>query len=617
MGVVYLAFDPQLKRRVALKVLAPELAHDQSFRERFVRESEVAASLDHPNVVPIFGAGEHDGVLYIAMRYVEGTDLGGLLEREGPLEPVRAVAIVSQVASALDAAHEVGLIHRDVKPGNVLVGRADHAYLTDFGLIRRMSHGTSLTKTGQFMGTVEYVAPEQIRGDPIDGRADVYSLGCLLYECLTGESPFASDLEVTMLYAHLEQPPPKVTERRPELPPAIDSVVAKAMAKRPEDRYPTATAMAEDARTALAPAPAWVPTPPPTRRLWPLAVVAGALVVVVVVILLRILGHSQGTITTGAPTTGPPSVTPTGSPVPTVPLDSVVQLDPRIGHIERTVTDAFRGDVHSNGGNPVLAVGEGSVWVVWGSWETPVDPKSGQHPDPFMYTCGCAGPGATVALAFRAVWLPGVLGDNGNGLVNRIDPATDQPLKPIRLSGLGLGGPQGFAAGLGAMWAVFGDGTVLGFDAGGDLAHHFDVHKSLDRVVVGFGSLWLLDRLDSLVLRFDPGTGKVVGTIGVTGSPSAITSGAGGLWLLDGIAGAVIPIDPTTDKAGQPIRVGDSPTGIAAGLGGVWASDEDGKVYRVDPITHDFSTISVGTPLSAIAVDAESHTLWLTATAAA
>ncbi len=616
MGVVYLAFDPRLKRRVALKVLAPELAHDRSFRERFIRESEVAASLDHPNVVPIFEAGEHDGVLYIAMRYVEGTDLGGLLEREGPLDPTRAVALITQVASALDAAHEVGLIHRDVKPGNVLVGKADHAYLTDFGLIRRMSHGTSLTRTGQFMGTIEYVAPEQIRGDAVDGRADVYSLGCLLHECLTGVSPFASDLEVTMLYAHLEEAPPRVTDRRPELPPGIDAVVAKAMAKRAADRYPTAGALAEDAREALAPAPSWVPIPPPTRRIWPFVVAATAVLIAIAVILVLTFGHSRGTLT-AAPTATPPSTSPTGSSVPAVPLDSVVQIDPRTGHVERSVDDALRGDVHTNGGNPVLAVGEGAVWAVWGSWVTPVDPESGQHPEPLQFTCGCAGPGVTVALAFQAVWLPGAEGDSGPGIVIRLDPATDQVLRRIHLGRLELQGPQGYSSGLGALWAVFGNGTVLGFDAAGDITHDFDVHKSLDRAVVGFDSLWLLDKLDSLVLRVDPRSDEVTDRIHVTGSLSAIAAGAGGIWVVDGIGGTVVPIDPSINKAGTPIRVGDAPTGIAAGLGAVWVTDEDGNVYRIDPITHDRSTIVVGPSLTAIALDPDSKTLWVTATATA
>src|ERR671936_971007 len=198
MSVVYLAHDPRLKRNVALKLLAPELAEDERFRVRFQRESQRAASLDHPNVVPIYEAGEVDGLLHIAMRYVPGTDLKALLRREGALAPDRALTLVGQVASALDAAHQRGLVHRDVKPSNVLLtGRPgkEHCYLADFGLSTSASDRSALADPRQVVGTIDYVAPEQIRGDVVRSSADVYSLTCLLYECLTGRVPFrhASD----------------------------------------------------------------------------------------------------------------------------------------------------------------------------------------------------------------------------------------------------------------------------------------------------------------------------------------------------------------------------------------------------------------------------------------
>src|SRR5689334_2011919 len=186
MSVVYLAAQEFPKRKVALKLLAPELVDEPGFRERFIRESNAAASLDHPNVIPIYGAGEEKGVLWIAMRYVEGTDLAHLIRDEGALPPERTVHFVEQVAAALDAAHRRGLVHRDVKPGNILLGEGDHAYLTDFGITKRREAGTDFTKTGDFLGTVDYAAPEQIKGETVDGRADVYSLGCVTYECLTG-----------------------------------------------------------------------------------------------------------------------------------------------------------------------------------------------------------------------------------------------------------------------------------------------------------------------------------------------------------------------------------------------------------------------------------------------
>jgi serine/threonine-protein kinase len=254
MSVVYVAEDLRLRRKVAVKVLVPELAEDDRFRERFVRESELAASIDHPNVIPIYDAGEVDGRLYIAMRYVAGTDLKTLLRRAGALEPARAVAIVAQLAAALDVAHGRGLVHRDVKPGNVLLSAEDareHVYLSDFGVAKSASFATGLTTAGQRVGTIDYVAPEQIRGESVDGRADQYSLGCLLFECLTGEVPFRRETEVAVIYAHLRDEPPAVSDRLPELPPGIDAVLALALAKKPGDRYQSCRDLAAAADAAL------------------------------------------------------------------------------------------------------------------------------------------------------------------------------------------------------------------------------------------------------------------------------------------------------------------------------------------------------------------------------
>ena len=208
MGVVYRAHDVALERSVALKLLAPALAEDPEFRERFLVESRLAASLDHPNVVPVYDAGEVEGQLYLAMRYVEGSDLKRLLADEGKLEPARAIAVCSQIANALDAAHARGLVHRDVKPSNVLLDEREHAYLADFGLTRRLTDAAPDFDAGLSLGTPAYVAPEQIEGKDVDGRADQYSLACLLHECLTGEPPFPRGSEAATLFAHLEEPPP-------------------------------------------------------------------------------------------------------------------------------------------------------------------------------------------------------------------------------------------------------------------------------------------------------------------------------------------------------------------------------------------------------------------------
>jgi serine/threonine protein kinase len=268
MGVVYRATDASLERSVALKLLAPELARDESFRRRFATESKVAASLDHPNVIPIYQAGEHDGVLYLAMRFVRGEDLRRRLQREGLLEPGVAAGLVGQVGSALDAAHEAGLVHRDVKPANVLLDAHDHAYLTDFGLTKRLASETVETRTGQILGTLDYIAPEQIRGEPLGPYTDVYALACMTVHLLTGEVPFTVNTEEGKLWAHLSELPPPVSKRRAGLPLALDAVLSRAMAKDPALRHYTAGEFAADAAAAVA--------APPRKRPSPAARVAAA-----------------------------------------------------------------------------------------------------------------------------------------------------------------------------------------------------------------------------------------------------------------------------------------------------------------------------------------------------
>lgn len=251
MGTVYLATDERLGRRVALKVLAPELAGDDDFRARFLRESKLAASLDHPNVIPIYDAAEIDGVLYLAMRYVDGPSLHTLLRARGALTPEEAIRIAEQIGGALDAAHAAGLVHRDVKPANVLLAEpGSHAYLCDFGLAKQMSEAGA-TRTGVFLGTVDYCAPEQIEGRPVDGRADLYALGGVLFHCLTGRPPYSRDTEFAVLQAHLSDPPPAASSLRPELPRPVDAVLAKALAKDPGARHASASELVSDVRLAF------------------------------------------------------------------------------------------------------------------------------------------------------------------------------------------------------------------------------------------------------------------------------------------------------------------------------------------------------------------------------
>ncbi|MCX4694939.1 serine/threonine-protein kinase [Streptomyces sp. NBC_01408] len=276
MAVVYRARDLRLDRTVALKLLAPELARNDTFRQRFAHESKAAAAIDHPHIVPVFEAGESDGLLYIAMRYVAGQDLRALLDRTGPLPVGTAVRIAGQVASALDAAHDHDLVHRDVKPGNILVARGtdsehpEHVYLTDFGLTKKSLSLTGFTSVGQFVGTLDYVAPEQIAGKPVDGRCDVYSLGCVVYEMLAGGPPFQRDDDMALLWAHQYDPPAPPSERRPGLPAEVDEVLAKALAKSPEDRWGSCLEFTGALRRAGAGAG---DVPPPPR--WALPVFRG------------------------------------------------------------------------------------------------------------------------------------------------------------------------------------------------------------------------------------------------------------------------------------------------------------------------------------------------------
>ena len=257
MAVVFRAYDSRLDRQVALKILAPALAEDEAFRQRFIRESRLAAAVDDPHITPVFEAGEANGVLFIAMRYVRGGDVRSLIDQLGPLPAARVAEIISQVASALDAAHARGLVHRDVKPANMLleprpaVDWPEHVYLSDFGLSKTSLAVSGLTATGQFLGTLDYVAPEQIEGRPLDGRTDEYALACSAYEMLCGEPPFRRDQGVSVMFAHLSEPPPPLGRRRPDLPREIDEVITKALAKAPDDRYRTCRDFAAALRPVL------------------------------------------------------------------------------------------------------------------------------------------------------------------------------------------------------------------------------------------------------------------------------------------------------------------------------------------------------------------------------
>jgi serine/threonine protein kinase len=270
MAVVFRARDEVLGRLAAVKIIAPAMANDEEFRARFLRESRTVAAVDSLHIIPVYAAGEADGLLYIATRYVPGGDLAALLRRSGGfLSPARAVALVAQVASALDAAHAAGLVHRDVKPQNILVDtvpeRPEHAFLSDFGLSKGTSSSTGLTVSGQFLGTPDYSAPEQIKGGHVNGRTDQYALACVAFVLLTGSLPFNRDETVATMFAHLHDPVPLVTSFRTELPTALNGVIARGMAKSPSERFGRCSEFADALQEALAPAQPAAPQPDPPR----------------------------------------------------------------------------------------------------------------------------------------------------------------------------------------------------------------------------------------------------------------------------------------------------------------------------------------------------------------
>jgi Protein kinase domain len=619
MSVVYLAEDLALGRKVALKVLATHLAEDERFRERFVRESRLAASLEHPNIVPIYEAREADGMLFIAMRLVRGTDLATLLERDGPLEPARAANVVSQVAEALDAAHAEGLVHRDVKAANILVAPAtgssgpDHVYLTDFGLTKRVLSMGASTKTGQFLGTIDYAAPEQFEGKELDARTDIYSLGCVLYECLTGERPFGERMEPAVMHAHMTEQPPAPTATQPTLPRAIDGVVRKAMAKRPDDRYQRAGDLAQAARAALgAPAPSGPPPPTKRPRARLLLVGAAALAVALAVVLVLLLaGH-------GTPAAGPstPPRTGTTPPItlqpPAAPAGSVAAVDPKTGKVGLVVRDAVSANITPAGGEPGVAVGEGFVWAkisgARGQRLEQIDPESGQIRH--STAVGSADFGSTneLAIGFRAIWTPlSALGTLDTSLT-RVNPATGARLRSFDISG--HGDARDVATGAGAVWVPFQDGTLLRVSPQTGKAKAIDIGGSLDAVAVSGATVWVIDEVESAVTRLDAHGGHRR-LFPVAGSLKDVVATDDGAWILDPVAGAVIPIGVAAEGPGAPIRVGEDPTGIAAGLGAIWVSDGGGAIYRIDPALGVATPIQVGVPLVAIAVDEPDRVVWV------
>jgi len=599
MGVVYRARHLVLNRDVALKVIAPHLAEDAGFIGRFKRESIVAAGIDHPNVIPIYHAGESEGTYFITMRLVPGTDLRAYLTERGALPDDLAVRILAPVGSALDAAHHHKLVHRDVKPGNILLGEPidePRVYLTDFGLTKRTISGGGLTRTGQVVGTFDYVAPEQIESGAVDSRTDIYSLGCVFYEMLTGDVPYPMAEDAAKLWAHMSSEPPSVATSRPDLPAELDAVVRRAMAKRREDRFESAGAFVEAAAAAVggsapsvagppsapvgptngapaaetpsAPGPArQAPPPPPPQRPSP-----------------------------APPPQQPPPVAqpspvvpvPQPSPAPSVVAKSRRRLPLLIGGsllvvvivVALLVLGLVLGGGGGSGASTVdvgqtpsdVAVGEGGVWVVNNGEGT----LSRVDADSRKVVGGKIPVGDNpqhVAVGDGAVWVTRS-GSAGDELV-RVDAASARAGRSTKLDS----NAYGVAAGHGAAWVVDGRRSLLRIDASTGRIKRIHAGNSPADVAVDGQFVWVVNSGDGTVVGIDPSTQRrTEGPIKLEARANAIAAGGGNVWVLNPEASNVTRIDAgpghTVDP---PLRVSQRPSDVAVGDGYAWVVAPDAQ----------------------------------------
>jgi YVTN family beta-propeller protein len=522
MGVVYRAIDVRLERPVALKLIAPELAGDPRFRDWFLRESRLAASLRHPHVLPIHAAGEEDGQLYLAMRFVEGQDLKALLEDEGALQAGQALRICGQVAEALDAAHAKGLVHRDVKPGNVLLDERGEAYLADFGLSTQLA-GDS-THSGRLAGTLDYLAPEQIRGEQPDGSTDQYALACLLYECLAGKPPFRRETEAETLWAHMQEEPPALRGY-----PALDPVLGKGLAKDKAERYPSCGELLAAAHAALG-----LEAPAVRRRRLRLGrrlLVAAAGIAVAVV---ELTGGGSSAIASVPPNS---LVSIIANAIGA--RGTVSRIEPQSNELVGTTVTrvGLEPDLFAPPTPSAIAVGSGSAWANGNprAFLARFSTHSGAARRPALLGQTRSVDG--IALGEDAVWISSSADDT----VLRVDPATRRVTAVIRIAAA--------------------DERVAG---------HYGI-------AVGGGSVWVADSLANAVSRIDPRLRAVTATIPVGLRPTNVAVGEKGVWVLNRGDGTVSRIDPTTNTVSRVVRVGGHLTGVATGAGAVWVTVAGGS----------------------------------------
>jgi YVTN family beta-propeller protein len=584
MGVVYRATQLGLDRVVALKVIASEYAGNVDFRNRFKSEAQLAASIDHPNVVPIYETGEAEGVLYLAMRFVEGTDLRSLVDEEHGLGAERAVRIIWQVAGALDAAHRRGLVHRDVKPPNVLIAAEgeEHAYLTDFGLTKHAAASAGFTRTGVFVGTPDFAAPEQIRGDTADARADIYALGAVLFHALTGRTPFPRDSELAKMYAHLNDPAPAASPLAQGVPPALDVVIGTSMAKDPAERYESAGDLARAAWAALQ----GDITPTPVG-----SVATGAAAV-----------QEQRVPDTPAPRTPPPSTA--GGSTPAPPSQPPAEKRPggpagwpRRRRIALLVALPLL---------LALALGAaalGAAGVFDGGKEeddaraatpTPTATATPTPDEPPQVTTIPVGDGPDgIAADGKRVFVTHAK----EGTLREIDADKDAVVgEPVPVGN----SPDQVTVGKnGRLWVVDAAGNELQrLESEQGLQNSATIPIGNDAQGISLGQLgWVANTGDDTVQRIDLAQAETVGDpIGVGDHPLGIHVGSK-VWVTNSKDDTLTKIDATTAEVeGDPLPTGNGPRGVTQKFGAVWVSNlHDDTVVRIDPESFEITdTIKVG-----------------------
>ena len=557
MGVVYRATELALDRPVALKLIAPELASDASFRERFLGESRLAASIDHAGILPVYAAGEADGELYLANRFVEGTDLGAIVE-QGPLPAERALGLVGQVADALDAAHARGLVHRDVKPGNVLVDAADHCYLSDFGLTTQL--GDRGPTASGLAGSLDYLAPEQIRRGEVDGRTDQYALSCVLYELLSGAPPFRRETEAQTLWAHMQEEASPLAAY-----PELESVFARALAKEPEQRYESCDAFVDEARAALGLGPSPIAVRRRRRRIGGRLLYGGAALIAlaaVAAVLVLTLGSGETLV-------APPNSLGVVDPV----SQELVQAIP-VGNTptEVAASDEWVWVLNSNDGGTISRIDArdpDSRLDVLGRRDTSVFPvrvrlalgRDGRRP-------GLSRRGGHRSRRRRA---------GRFGMRVRKVPSSSTRVRAGSRSERTQSGPAAFERSRASIQLLRrwrrGRSEVWG------------------PMAYGFGSLWVLG---PELARLSPGTMRAIATVELPGSSVDIATGLGSVWVADEDGEAVLRVDPREESISRTYDVGGIALGVTVGADAVWAASEAGTVSRIDPRTDEVTTIAVG-----------------------